>query len=188
MTVDTTGLFTGESRGCMEVSSGKKVNPFEMTEEDIDIEDIAHALSLICRYGGHCKQFYSVADHSIRVSEIVDYKYKLAALLHDAAEAYIGDNIRPVKYRLPVLQKVEDEILPVIMSRFGIKWDKKVQEAVKKADNIVGATEGRDLMYHGEDWGNLPEPLEGTIIPRSPRASMNGFLWRFEEYGGNNER
>jgi len=185
--VDTVGLFEGKFRGFMEVSSGKKVNPFNMYEDDIDIKDIAHALSLICRYGGHCKKFYSVAEHSIRVAENVDQKYKLAALLHDAAEAYIGDNIRPVKYNIPVLQSVEDEILPIIMSRFSVKWDKRTMEVVREADNIVGATEGRDLMYHVEDWGNLPEPLKDKIIPLElPYSVERFFITKFLDYGGSN--
>jgi len=69
--------------------TGKHFHYLDPQPEEIDIIDIAHSLSLTCRYGGHCKQFYSVGDHSIRVAEIVPDELKLRALLHDAAEAYL---------------------------------------------------------------------------------------------------
>ena len=178
--VDTVGLYTGRFRGCMETSTGRKVNPFNVKEEDIDIRDIAHALSLLCRYGGHCKSFYSVAEHSIRASMIMEEVYQMATLMHDAAEAYLGDIVRPIKYQLPVFQEIEDKISQVIRTKFNIKWDSEIAKVIKEADNIIGATEGRDLMYHVEDWGNLPDPLPDIILPVSSPEAEIAFLWTFD--------
>ena len=177
--VDTVGLYTGRFRGYMETSTGRKVNPFNVKEEDIDIRDIAHALSLLCRYGGHCKSFYSVAEHSIRASMIMEEVYQMATLMHDAAEAYLGDIVRPIKYQLPVFQEIEDKISQVIRTKFNIKWDSEIAKVIKEADNIIGATEGRDLMYHVEDWGNLPDPLPDIILPVSSPEAETAFLWTF---------
>ena len=177
--IDTVGLYTGRFRGYMETSTGKKVNSFNLQDEDIDIRDIAHALSLLCRYGGHCKSFYSVAEHSVRASMIVEEVYQMATLMHDAAEAYLGDIIKPVKYQLPVFQEIEDKISQVIRAKFNIKWDSEIAKVIKEADNIIGATEGRDLMYHVEDWGNLPDPLPGIILPVPPAEAEAAFIWTF---------
>lgn len=181
---DDVGLYPGRYKGWMETFGGRKVNPFNVKEEDVDIRVIAHSLSLTCRYGGHCKVFYSVADHSIRVADIVEPKYQLAALLHDAGEAFLGDVIRPLKYNLPIIQEAEERALKVVMGKFGVDWSEDVREAVKQADNIVGATEGRDLMYHVEDWGKLPEPLEAKIRPMSFLEAEIIFLSMFRHYGG----
>jgi len=76
--------------------TGKRFHYLDPQPEEIDIVDIAHALSLTCRFGGHCKEFYSVAEHSIRVAEIVPKEFQLLALLHDAGEAYTGDVQSPI--------------------------------------------------------------------------------------------
>lgn len=179
---DDVGLYPGKHKGWMETCGGKPVNPFHIRKEDVDIRTIAHSLSLICRYNGHCRAFFSVAEHCIRVAEVVAPEYKLAALLHDAAEAYWGDVIRPLKYNLPVIQEAEEKALKVVMSKFGVDFSGDVREAVRQADNIVGATEGRDLMYHVENWGKLPEPLEDKIVPVPSIHAEAAFLDHFEIY------
>ena len=179
---DDVGLYPGKYKGWMETFGGRKVNPWDVKEDDVDIKTIAHSLSLTCRFGGHCKVFYSVAEHSIRVAEIVEPKYQLAALLHDAGEAYMGDVIRPIKYNLPVIQEADERAIKVVMDKFGVDYSKDVREAIRQADNIVGATEGRDLMYHVEDWGKLPEPLKWKIVPMSSKEAEVIFLSQFEKY------
>ena len=157
----------------METYTGKKFHILEPTEDEIDIRDIAHSLSMQCRYNGHVRQFYSVAEHSYRLSYMVEDS--LAALLHDAAETYLGDMIRTVKICLPEFKVLEAKIQTLIFHKFGVKsYDKK---AIKKADNILLATEVRDLMNNTKDW-HLPEaPLEERIIPDNyPKGE---FLVRF---------
>ncbi|MEM4379972.1 MAG: hypothetical protein QXL01_04720, partial [Thermoplasmatales archaeon] len=79
----------------IETYSGKKFD--YLAQSELDIEDIAHALSNLCRFNGHTRVFYSVAEHSVNVSSMVPPELKIAALLHDAAEAYIGDVPSPLK-------------------------------------------------------------------------------------------
>ncbi len=82
----------------IQVRSGRKFHPLDPRPEDVDINDIAHALSNLCRFTGHCTDFYSVAQHSVIASQIVPPASALAALLHDASEAYMGD-ISPARGR-----------------------------------------------------------------------------------------
>ena len=161
--------------------SGKRVDLSNPNLETIDILDIAYALSQICRYTGHSNKFYSVAEHSIRVSQIVSPELRLHALLHDASEAYIQDISRPLKNLIPAYKKLEDNLSEVIFA----KWLKHRDEAVvKKADYILLATEGRDLMRNTEGW-YLPEsPLARRIIPLSSTLARQIFLNIFVNEGG----
>lgn len=88
----------------------------------IDIEDIANALSKLCRFGGHCLKFYSVAEHSCLVSDHASDERKLAALLHDASEAYMMDLPRPFKRLFRSYQIAEEEVMRVIAAKFGFEW------------------------------------------------------------------
>jgi len=179
---DDVGLFKGKYKGWMETYGGGKANPFDLKEGDIEIEAIAHSLSMICRYNGHCKKFFSVAEHCLRVADILPPELKLAGLLHDAAEAYLGDVIRPIKYTLVAIQEAEEKALTLIMKKFGVSYLPTVKKMVKEADNIIGSTEARDLMFNSKDWGNLPKPLIGKINPLSPGVAEMFFLIRFREY------
>lgn len=140
--------------------TGGKFHFLNPTEDEIDIVDIAHALSMKCRFSGHCRQFYSVAEHSIRVAELLPLKLKLSGLMHDAAEAYIPDIARPIKVAFG-LREVEDRIMAVIRDKYNLVTSPKIKEA----DNILIATEARDLMPNTDDWAKLPESLESTIFP-----------------------
>ena len=182
---DTTGLYTGKQRGYMETyPNGVPVNPLDIKPEDLHIETIAHALSLICRFGGHVKEFYSVAEHCIRVSQIVLPEYKLAALLHDSSEAYLGDIIRPIKYSIRWFEDLDKKTQSTVMKRFGIDYNEVVEKAVKDADNRLGFTEGRDLMYKVETWGKFTGFLPDKIIPLSSGKAERIFLRLFRQYGG----
>jgi 5'-deoxynucleotidase YfbR-like HD superfamily hydrolase len=161
--------------------TGKKFHYLNPQPDEINIRDIAHALSLICRFGGHCREFYSVAEHSIRVMELVDDKSKLAALLHDSEEAYLADVSRPVKNSMgQAFNDARTTIRQVILEKFGASgadW-----HAIKKADDILLATEARDLMANTDEWAELPLPLPQKIEPITSRAAEILFLDRFEVY------
>lgn len=175
----TIGLYKD---GCwIETYTGKFVNPLDLKSDDIDIRDIAHALSLICRFNGHCNQFYSVAEHSIRVLGLLKgLDNQLTGLLHDATEAYMADITRPVKWALPDIRKVEGSIAIAINEKFELKGDFR---EVKKADNILLATEARDLMFtKGTDW-YFPEnikPLGYKIEPMQSYIAEANFLRIFD--------
>jgi len=170
-----------------QIYTGKKFWILDPKEEGIDIKDIAHSLALQCRFNGHCKNFYSIAQHSILVSKLVPEDQALAALLHDAAEAYIGDIISPLKKFLPKFKKIELKIEKIIFEKFGVK--NLNQKEIKKADNIALVTEKRDLMINLiEKWAEEEnyKPNPEKIIPLNPEESEKKFLERFEELKNNN--
>jgi len=119
--------------------SGRRVDPFNMKSDDIYIYDIAHSLSMQCRYNGHIKRFYSVAEHSVLVCQYLPNEYKLWGLLHDATEAYIGDVISPIKQRLDSYNKLEKGIHRIIAEYFNLSYE--IPEIVHDADRHVLAQE-----------------------------------------------
>jgi 5'-deoxynucleotidase YfbR-like HD superfamily hydrolase len=166
---------------------GKKAHIFNLQVEEIDINDIAHSLSLICRFNGHCKEFYSVADHSIRVCEVVEdqlnfYEPRLLALVHDAQEIYASDVPRPVKQFLTEYKELEESIARVIRKHFGLSEESYLQfsKIIKKADDILLATEARDLMVTPPDnWVLSEKPLFEKIIPLTSKKAEELFLDKF---------
>ncbi len=162
--------------------SGNYFNFLDPEGSKFDIEDIAHALSNICRFAGHPRAFYSVAQHSVLVSMVVPSEFALAGLLHDAAEAFLGDVARPLKNWLPDYRTLEAQITPIVLQRFGLPRD--LPQAVKEADLILLATEQRDLMpAHNDEWALLRNvtPLEHRIQALPPHWAKQGFLARFRE-------
>lgn len=163
--------------------SGKQFWPIDPRPEDICMEDVAHALSLICRFSGHCRRFYSVAQHSVLVSELVEPEFALWGLLHDASEAYLSDIARPVKPYLANYQELELGIEKCIAERFDLVWP--MPAAVKKADSIMLATEARDLMKAPPaDWNFMEPPADFTVVPRPPEKAELMFLQRLLELTG----
>jgi hypothetical protein len=183
--------------------TGKWVNPENVSEGDISIYDIAHSLSLLCRFTGHCKWFYSVGQHSINVAYILgkrslgfDYETKdnmrltmLAGLLHDAAEAYMGDIARPIKALFSKytrqIKEVEDRLMGVIVKKFGLSgadW-----QYVKKADNLMVVTEAYQLMPDNlDEWDISETPIVDfpAIGIARPEDIEGNFLSVFEKLRG----
>lgn len=160
--------------------TGRKFWPLEPSGEDIDIADIAHALSLKCRFAGHCIEFYSVAQHSLLIAQRVPPADALWALLHDATEAYLPDVARPVKQSLPGFKEVESRLMQVIARRYGLLGD--MPKSVKVEDTNALATEQRDLMVESEEWqGTLTAtPWDAPIIPWASQTAERLFLAAFE--------
>jgi uncharacterized protein len=126
----------------------------------ISIDDIAHSLSHQCRFNGHVDTFYSVAQHSVMISEMLPEKYKLAALLHDAAEAYLGDVVRPLKHLLPQYISIEDNMMQVIAKKFNLQYP--LPDIIKEWDNSFCNSEL--ILYFDNGGGISWTPEQAKII------------------------
>lgn len=169
----------------MQTYTGRKFTPLNPSPADIDIVDIAHALSMTCRFGGHCKQFYSVAQHSVLMAEKAAPQDKLRALLHDAAEAYIGDLIRPIKLHNDTFCQVEEIVELAIADALAMPFP-ITNAAVKDLDNRILADERDQVMSFtpcsfDDGWPNLP-PLGVVIEEWPPHVAREKFLNAFQEY------
>ncbi len=147
----------------------------------IQIEDIAHALALIPRFGGHTGRLYSVAQHSIHVAELCPPELKLISLMHDANEAYLGDIITPIKNVMPGFRALEDRFHAVICERFEIS--RIIPEEVRRADALMLAMEARDLMHvNPKDWGMDMDLPPQRIIPWEAERAKAYFLDQFRTF------
>jgi len=170
--------------------SGRQFDLVKPTAAMISPNDIAHALAHLCRFNGHTRTHYSVAQHSLLVSSLVPAQHQLVALLHDATEAYIGDMTRPLKALLPQYREAEETIWQAICARFNL--DPILPECVVRADMVALATERRDLMpHHSGEWeclrGIPPMPERITPLP-APEASMQFFSRLMDLMQGDHRR
>lgn len=155
-----------------------------LTPEDskFGIEEIAHGLSNTCRFAGQSIEFYSVAQHSVIVSYIVPRPMAMFGLMHDAAEAFIGDVTSPLKKLIPAYKEIEKRVEAAIFARFNLAYP--FPPEVKQADLIALATEQRDLMPpHDDDWVMTMgiAPLLTRIVPLTPPQARKLFLDRYWE-------
>lgn len=148
--------------------------------ERIDIYDIAHHLSNICRFGGSCRQFYSLAQHCVLVS--YHCKNKLEGLLHDAPKAYLGEPISPFRELLgSAYPRILSSIALQIQLHFGLQNWRDLPD-VREANRSVRAAEARDLLHkNSSNWKSVKgiEPIQPKIIPVPPMRAMEAFLKRF---------
>lgn len=165
---------------CITTRSGRQVNLLNPQYSQIDIGDIAHGLAYQCRFNGQTSRFYSIAQHCLMVTSILPDHHKLAGLLHDAAEAYVGDVVQPLKVLLPDYQTIEHRFTEAIGQRFNVNLDHQTE--VKRADLIALATEKRDLLPREKcTWDVLKgiKPLDKLTLPMSPEQSEDAFLRTF---------
>jgi hypothetical protein len=161
--------------------TGGEFTPLTPRGEDVRIEDIAHALSMICRFTGHVARFYSVAEHCVNVSRLVPPQDALAGLLHDASEAYVADVSTPVKHspQFTEYRVVEDRLLGVIFEKFGLPPE--IPESVHRADKQTVLAEAAELFQTPPFWTEGHEPLPFPIVGHSPRVAERLYLERFKE-------
>ena len=201
MTVPNLELYEYQGERILQTYAGKEVDPLNMSVEDVCLADIAHALSLICRYNGHVRDFYSVAQHSVLVSQCAaerggaDLITFIAArnlcfwgLLHDAAEAYLGDVVSPLKpcsyflidrygeHRMESFKDAERRLERVIAEKFGLTQEMPLQVKIADVAVLLGecASFGHD---HG--WSTNVEPFGVPITPLPPKQAEELFLDTF---------
>lgn len=157
--------------------SGAKFDFADPSPDSIRLEDIAHALARICRFGGHISRYYSVADHSLNVARIVAWKgvnlpTVQAALFHDAQEAYIGDIVTPFKHMLPQAVELERKLSTMIQEKFGIDMALVDAAAIKRADETMLVVEAKALFdFPPLDHWTDSFHAEAYLVP--PQISRN---------------
>lgn len=167
--------------------TGRAFMPIEPIAEDVDIRDIAHALSLICRFTGHVKRFYSVAEHSLHVSLVCEPKDALWGLLHDASEAYIADVSSPVKHdpAMARYREIEAALMSAVCARFGLPDD--MPASVADADRRLLHTEMQELMPQPETVVNHGLVYHWSDVPAlglDPVSVERAFIERFRALSG----
>lgn len=151
--------------------SGNYINVFDPDPDKILIEDIAHALSHQCRFSGHLREFYSIAQHSVMCSLAVLKENRLAALMHDASEAYLVDIPSPIKHNLEHYREVEHKLMKIIGKKFN--FDYPLNEDIKNADRAMLELEWKELMIN--------ENESKILIPLSHKEAKKVFLSHFND-------
>jgi len=171
--------------------TGKRFYSLDPRPEDIDILDIAHGLSMICRFGGHCKQFYSVAQHSVLVARHASQEDCLPALLHDAKEVYspFGDLPQPDKQAIAerhpdvaaTMKQIDGAIEKAVAQRFGLPYPIK-SKAIGVLDTRILHDERRDVMVPTSDVWQVPYTELGVTIEHwKPEIARAKFLDLFDQ-------
>ena len=163
--------------------SGNAFWPLDPRADEIDIVDIAHSLSMQCRYGGHALAFYSVAEHSVLLSRWLaeqghSVETQLWGLLHDAAEAYLVDVPRPIKPALDGYREIEERVMVEVCRKFALPF--VMPDAVKDADIRICVDEKAQNMAPGLIWGL--DGLQGlgvTLCCYEPYRAERWFMARY---------
>lgn len=174
-------LTTSKTKASIVTYTGREISPLNPNPKDISIIDIAKALSQLCRYTGHPKFLYTVAQHSVLLSDRVPEEWAMHALLHDAPEAYLGDLSSPLKETDDlgrVYRKYERIMQRAIWEAFGL--ENGIPFEVEKADKMMLATEADQIMPR-----NFPEygyeRFDLKIVPWSEKRAEREFILRYEE-------
>lgn len=175
--------------GIIQINSGILFDIQNPDPDAIRINDIGHALGNLCRWGGHARQFYSVAQHSFYASYLVKRPFAMAALLHDATEAYLVDIPRPLKALLPEYKRIEDNLSVHIAMAFDLPVNAFHLREVKHADDFLMAMEAVELLNNPDNVlvaiGGRPDRLIRDIDPNfqcwSPPLARERFLHRFRQ-------
>lgn len=184
----TTDAETWTRGDWMQTFTGRRFYPQDPVAADLNTADIAHALSLLCRYGGHVTEFYSVAEHCVLMSRFVESVAgkgaALYALLHDATEAYVVDVPRPVKRYLADYAVIEGRVWEALVEKFGLPTP-AIPAIVHEADNRILANEKARLLPRSENWPMLAglEPLPVYVAAWKPERAEREYLWRLKELG-----
>ena len=172
----------------MNTFTGRIFDPLKMMKQDVCVEDIAHALSLVCRGGGHIRYFFSVAQHSMNcASEAAARGWSgrivLACLLHDASEAYMSDVPRPFKKYLKDYKKLEDRLLSLVYEKYlGSDITEAEARLVKQIDNDILAYDLFYLLDEGckEDLPEMKRPFSYEV--RSFESVAQEYLELFQKW------
>lgn len=191
LTVDQIPVLPARKGDWMQTHSGRAFWPLDPRADEIAIEDIAHGLSMQCRYGGHTLAFYSVAEHCVLMADYAAAHPEcgadpLAVLLHDGSEGYLADVIRPLKRHLVNYKTVETELERLIALRFELQFPMPAE--VKRLDERIIADEKAQAMATAPlpwvEWDNGTAPLGVTLEFWSPWQAKREFLTAFYLYGG----
>lgn len=163
----------------IQTHSGTMVDLVNPDPDTINIYDIAHALSYICRFTGHLNEFYSVAQHSVMVADLLPENLKLTGLLHDAAEAYTGDMSSPLKSVCHDYRVIQKNFEKVIAKKY--RTINPLPQLVKDADVQALATETQLFSVYPNWVKNYANPLDVQIVPWTPDRAKELFLEKFTE-------
>lgn len=169
----------------MQTFTGLRLYPTKPDPRAVAIEDIAHALSQICRFGGHTSRAYSVGQHSVLLSYACRREDRVNALLHDAAEAYLGDVVRPFKLQIPWFKPLESRWLRAISTALDVPSIREPWRLVRVHEALL-ASERRDLLKDvpSLEWGLTELPLPKRVVPWAPAEAKSRFLRRYRELLG----
>jgi hypothetical protein len=169
----------------IELLNGQMFDFFNPSATELGIEEIAHTLSMVCRFAGHVRYFYSVAQHALNVSLIVDQAHRKAGLLHDTAEGFTNDIVTPLKFLVPVFKEIETTIESDMARRFGFQYP--LSSEVKLADLQMLKIEKEILKPSSSHWAILDGVETDHLLhiplmaPMTPEQACTAFLQRWEE-------
>lgn len=172
--------------------SGIRMNPVEPQAEDINIKDIAHALSLICRGGGHVRSFFSVGQHSLICAEEAklrgcSLRVQLGALLHDGSEAYMSDLVRPVKQQIPQYREIENRLIDTIWESFipGEPLSQEERRIIKDIDDDAMSWDMKILLGDeiNQNYRNLNHLPDHSFVPMDKVEAL--YLKKFDQLRSN---